>query len=240
MLQSPYEMVQNSQPSEDSEGLLYLDDLPVIVYTPCFLMVALHGCALIFLTSREPIVGMQALFKFFDVVHCAVLNILMHIFCIFIQYIGNINSQHWLCLPNVMLYIFKKCICLFLAVLGLCCAGFSVGGDKQGPLPRCDAQASHCGSLSCCRAWALGCAGFSSWGMRAPKHWSSSCGTQAQLLQGMWDLPRPRIKPVSPALTGRLSLSHKGSPCFPFQIATVTFLFKKLYQLSFLSSIHSK
>ena len=33
----------------------------------------------------------------------------------------------------------------------------------------------------------------------------SSCGTQAQLLRGMWDLPRPGLKPVSPALAGRFS-----------------------------------
>ena len=31
----------------------------------------------------------------------------------------------------------------------------------------------------------------------------SSCGPQTQLLLGTWDLPRPRIKPVSPALAGR-------------------------------------
>ena len=31
----------------------------------------------------------------------------------------------------------------------------------------------------------------------------SSCGTRAELLQGMWDLPRPGVKPMSPALAGR-------------------------------------
>ena len=33
----------------------------------------------------------------------------------------------------------------------------------------------------------------------------SSCGSQAQLLRVMWDLPRPGLEPVSPALAGRLS-----------------------------------
>ena len=33
----------------------------------------------------------------------------------------------------------------------------------------------------------------------------SNCGSRAQLLRGMWDLPRPGLEPVSPALTGRLS-----------------------------------
>ena len=30
----------------------------------------------------------------------------------------------------------------------------------------------------------------------------SNCGSRAQLLRGMWDLPRPGLEPVSPALTG--------------------------------------
>ena len=33
----------------------------------------------------------------------------------------------------------------------------------------------------------------------------SSCGSQAQLLRGMWDLPRPGLEPVCPELAGRFS-----------------------------------
>ena len=33
----------------------------------------------------------------------------------------------------------------------------------------------------------------------------SSCGSRAQLRHGMWDLPRPGLEPVSPALAGTLS-----------------------------------
>ena len=33
----------------------------------------------------------------------------------------------------------------------------------------------------------------------------SNCGSRAQPLRGMWDLPRPGIEPVSPALAGRPS-----------------------------------
>ena len=33
----------------------------------------------------------------------------------------------------------------------------------------------------------------------------SNCGSRAQLLHGMWDLPRPGLEPVSPALAGRFS-----------------------------------
>ena len=33
----------------------------------------------------------------------------------------------------------------------------------------------------------------------------SNCGSQAQLLRGMWNLPRPGLEPVCPELAGRLS-----------------------------------
>ena len=33
----------------------------------------------------------------------------------------------------------------------------------------------------------------------------SNCGSRAQLLCGMWDLPRPGLEPASPALAGRFS-----------------------------------
>ena len=33
----------------------------------------------------------------------------------------------------------------------------------------------------------------------------SSCGSRVQVPRGMWDLPRPGLEPVSPALAGRLS-----------------------------------
>ena len=33
----------------------------------------------------------------------------------------------------------------------------------------------------------------------------SSCGSRAALLRGMWDLPRPGLEPVCPALAGRFS-----------------------------------
>ena len=33
----------------------------------------------------------------------------------------------------------------------------------------------------------------------------SNCGSRADSLRGMWDPPRPRLEPTSPALAGRLS-----------------------------------
>ena len=70
--------------------------------------------------------------------------------------------------------------------------------------------ASHCGGFSCCRARALGhtgsvvvACGLYSCSMRALECRPSSCGPWAYLLRGMWDLPRPGLEPVSPALEGR-------------------------------------
>ena len=41
----------------------------------------------------------------------------------------------------------------------------------------------------------------------------SSCGSRAQLLRGMWDLPRPGLEPMSPALAGRFSTTApQGKP----------------------------
>ena len=46
----------------------------------------------------------------------------------------------------------------------------------------------------------------------------SSCGARAQLLRGMWDLSRPGLEPVSPALAGRFATAASpGKPralCF--------------------------
>ena len=45
----------------------------------------------------------------------------------------------------------------------------------------------------------------------------SNCGSRAQLLCSMWDLPRPGLKPVSPALAGRLSTTAPpGKPGLSF------------------------
>ena len=45
----------------------------------------------------------------------------------------------------------------------------------------------------------------------------SNCGSRAQLLRGMWDLPRPGLEPVSPALAGRLpTTAPPGKPSLIF------------------------
>ena len=60
----------------------------------------------------------------------------------------------------------------------------------------------------------LWCVGFSLWWLLFGEHAGFSCGSQAleyklnsgtraQPPHGMWNVPRPGIKPVSPALAGR-------------------------------------
>ena len=77
---------------------------------------------------------------------------------------------------------------MFLAVLGLCCMGFSLVAKATLYL------------------W---CAGFSLrwlfllWRTDSRACRLSSCGSQAWLFHGMWDLPGPGIETMSPALAGR-------------------------------------
>ena len=73
---------------------------------------------------------------------------------------------------------------------------------------RCGARASHCGGFSCCGARAQG-----TQASVVGAHGLSSCGSRAQLLCGMWDLPGPGLEPVSPALAGRfLTIAPTGKP----------------------------
>ena len=50
---------------------------------------------------------------------------------------------------------------------------------------------------------------------RLQTHRLSSCGSRAQPLRGMWDLPGPGHKPVSPALAGGfLTTAPPGKPAY--------------------------
>ena len=98
-----------------------------------------------------------------------------------------------------------------MAVLGLrfCARAFSSCG-KWGPL-----FIAARGPLFIAVRGPLSIAAPPVAGHRLQTRRLSSCGSRAQLLRGMWDPPRPGLKPVSPALAGRLStLHHQGSPSF--------------------------
>ena len=66
---------------------------------------------------------------------------------------------------------------------------------------------------------------------RLQTHRLSSCGSRAQLLHGMWDLPRLGLEPVSPALAGRFSTTAPpGKPLSLFLMRL--FLTKPVMSLS--------
>ena len=103
-------------------------------------------------------------------------------------------------------FFFYKFIYLFMAVLGLrfCARTFSSCGERgplfiavRGPLTiMASLVAEH----------------------RLQTRRLSSCGSRAQLLRGMWDLPRPGLEPVSPALAGGFSTTAppgKPNPLVP-------------------------
>lgn len=78
-------------------------------------------------------------------------------------------------------------------------------------LPWCAWAFSICGGFACCRAETLEGGGFSTWWCVGLLPW------------GMWNLPRPRIEAMSPALPGRFSpLDHQASPIFHFKPSKLT------------------
>ena len=93
----------------------------------------------------------------------------------------------------VCLFVFYLFIYLFLAVLDLrfCARAFSSCGERgplfiavRGPLTiAASLVAEH----------------------RFQTRRLSNCGSRAQLLRGTWDLTRPELEPVSPALAGGFS-----------------------------------
>ena len=111
---------------------------------------------------------------------------------------------------NLFIYLF-----IFMAVLGLrfCARAFSSRG-KWGPL-----LIAVRGPLTIAASRVAE--------HRLQTRRLSNCGSRAQLLRGMWDLPGPGVEPVSPASAGRLSTTAppgKPWPCLLtghiFNIAT--------------------
>ena len=100
------------------------------------------------------------------------------------------HKEHQLFFFFNFIYLF---IYLFMAALGLrfCARAFSSCG-KQGPL-----FIAVCGPLTVAASLVAE--------HRLQTRRPSNCGSRAQSLRGMWDLPRPGLEPVSPALAGRFS-----------------------------------
>ena len=109
-----------------------------------------------------------------------------------IQIITKYKQSSLCCTVGPCFLVFFN-IYLFLAVLGLrfCARAFSSCG-KRGPL-----LIAVRGPLTVAASPVVG--------HRLQTRRLSSCGSRVQLLRGMWDLPRPGLEPVSPALAGRFS-----------------------------------
>ena len=122
----------------------------------------------------------------------------------------------------VSLYIFfYKFIYLFIifSCVGssFLCEGF-LQLRRAGATLHCGARASHYRGLS-----------LRSTGSRRAR--LSSCGSRAQLLRGMWDPPRPGLKPVSPALAGRFSTTAPPGkpPCVTLDLFLLLQVASKLF-----------
>ena len=111
----------------------------------------------------------------------------------------NKGSYHWLFSIYNMYHLFFLDLFfffffyLYLAVLGLrfCARAFSSCG-KLGPL-----------FIAVRRPLTIAASLVAE--NRLQTRRLSNCGSRAQLLRGMWNLPRPGLKPMSPALAGRFS-----------------------------------
>ena len=91
-------------------------------------------------------------------------------------------------------------------VWALHCCGFPCGAQALGraDINSCDTQARQLwpdGPWST-QASGVAAGGLGGCGSQALELGFSSCGTQAQSLRGVWNLPGPGIEPVSPALSG--------------------------------------
>ena len=100
-------------------------------------------------------------------------------------------------------FFFLIYLYLFLAVLGLrfCARAFSSCGERGPPYIAVRGPLTVAASPVAERRL-------------------SSCGSRAQLLRGMWDLPRPGLEPVSPELAGRfLTTAPPGKPSIDFYVS---------------------
>ena len=133
--------------------------------------------------------------------HCLSVSAWLISLCImpsrFIHVIANGRISFFFFFFNLFIYLFLLCW-VFVSVRGLSLIVASRGHSS-----------SQCAGLSPLQPLLL-----RSTGSRQRR--LSNCGSRAQLLRGMWDLPRPGLEPVSPALAGRFSTTAPpGKPRFP-------------------------
>ena len=116
---------------------------------------------------------------------CMIDRLQVLVFFFFLRYSPCISSFMSFFFKFIFIFYFWLCW-VFVSVRGLSLVAAS-GGHSS----------SRCAGLSLSRPLVAE--------HRLQMRRLSSCGSRAQLLRGMWDLPRPGLEPMSPALAGRLS-----------------------------------
>ena len=124
----------------------------------------------------------------------------MLVFLLLTFFFNGLHFLSFLYLKKIILFIFDCSGSSLLCRLSSSCS-------KQWLLSRCGARASRCCGLqgSGSRAWdsAVTARGLSSCSSCTLEHRLKCCGTRAQLLLCMWDLPGSEIEFMSPTLEGR-------------------------------------
>ena len=137
----------------------------------------------------------------------------------------KIGLKATLCFFFLILFV----TCFLLAFIYLFIFGCVGSSLLRGVFP----QLRRAGATLLCGARASHCGGFSLRSTGSRRTGFSSCGTQAQLLRSMWDLPRPGLKPVSPALAGRfLTTVPPGK-----SLKATLFLISNEYSIDYLPSL---
>ena len=137
-----------------------------------------------------------------------------------LEYIVIILCYPHINLKNFFLNLFPY---LFLAMLVHRCCVWAFSSQEHGATLQL-----WCEGFSLQWLLLLGSAGsrhsgFDSCSSQALEHRLNNCGSQAQMLCGIQDLPKSGIEPVSPALAGRFFTTEPWKPlCMPAQSPIVS------------------
>ena len=107
-------------------------------------------------------------------------------------YQNVVKLEYFFGASDFLKLLFYYILLAFCCTPAFCCNRWVLlsSCSRKRLLSSCSAQVSQGSGFSCSRAWAVKCR-------------LSNCGTGAQLPLGMWILPGPGIKPVSPAQAER-------------------------------------
>ena len=121
--------------------------------------------------------------------------------------------------------------------LGAVSGGYSLAVVHEPLIAGASLVAEH--ELSGARASVAAARGLSSCGSLPLEHWLHRCGAGAQLLHSMWDLPGQGIKPVYPALAGRLFTEPSRKPLILYFYFCISYSMLITPKFSFHSALYS-